>query len=89
MPPHNSDARPRVITLGTAGGPRWWSGQTAGQRAGIATAIVVGDSTYLVDAGHGVGRQLSLAGLPVGSLRGIFVTHLHSDHTIDLASLAT
>lgn len=89
MQPLNSETRPRIITLGTAGGPRWWSGETAGERAGIATAIVVGDSTYLVDAGHGVGRQLSLAGLSVGSLRGIFVTHLHSDHTIDLASLAT
>src|SRR3954466_10913290 len=85
-PPH--DLQPRVVTLGTAGGPRWWTGDEAGRRAGIATAVVVGDSTYLVDAGHGVGRQLMLAGLPISSLRGIFVTHLHSDHTIDLGSLA-
>src|SRR5574340_431780 len=83
-----TDPRPRVVTLGTAGGTRWWSGENAGQRAGIATAVVVGESTYLVDAGHGVGRQLSLAGLPISSLRGIFITHLHSDHTIDLGSLA-
>lgn len=84
--PH--DLQPRVVTLGTAGGPRWWTGDEAGRRAGIATAVVVGDSTYLVDAGHGVGRQLMLAGLPISSLRGIFITHLHSDHTIDLGSLA-
>ncbi len=83
-----SDLTPRVVTLGTAGGPRWWTGENAGKRSGIATAVVVGDSTYLVDAGHGVGRQLMLADLPVSSLRGIFVTHLHSDHTIDLGSLA-
>lgn len=82
------DGVPYVVTLGTAGGPRWWSGDTAGQRAGIATAVVVGDRTYLIDAGHGVGRQLMLAGLPLSSLRGIFITHLHSDHTVDLASLA-
>ncbi|MFD1211918.1 MBL fold metallo-hydrolase [Arthrobacter sp. GCM10027362] len=87
-PAHSSDLHPRVVTLGTAGGPRWWTGASAGQRAGIATAVVAGDRTYLVDAGHGVGRQLMLAGLPISSLRGIFITHLHSDHTIDLGSLA-
>ncbi|QKJ20113.1 MBL fold metallo-hydrolase [Microbacterium hominis] len=79
---------PRIITLGTAGGPRWWTGPNAGRRAGISTAVVVGDAVYLVDAGSGVGRQLMLAGLSVADLRGIFLTHLHSDHTVDLASLA-
>ncbi|WP_125612692.1 MBL fold metallo-hydrolase [Specibacter cremeus] len=82
------DTTPRVVTLGTAGGPRWWTGENAGKRSGIATAVVVGERTYLVDAGHGVGRQMMLANLPVNSLRGIFITHLHSDHTIDLGSLA-
>lgn len=86
--PLHDDMVPRVVTLGTAGGPRWWTGDTAGERAGIATAVVVGDAIYIVDAGHGVGRQLMLAGLPINSLRGIFITHMHSDHTIDLGSLA-
>lgn len=80
--------KPHVVTLGTAGGPRWWTGENAGRRAGIATAVVVGEAVYLVDAGTGVGRQLSRANLPISSLRGIFLTHLHSDHTIDLAGLA-
>ncbi|MBG6084755.1 MBL fold metallo-hydrolase [Zhihengliuella flava] len=84
----HQDARPHVVTLGTAGGPRWWTGENAGQRAGIATAVVVGSAVYLVDAGTGVGNQLMKAGYDVGDLRGIFLTHLHSDHTIDLASLA-
>lgn len=79
---------PRVVTLGTAGGPRWWTGENAGRRSGIATAVVVGDAVYLVDAGSGVGNQLMKAGFNAGDLRGIFLTHLHSDHTIDLASLA-
>ncbi|MGF9661169.1 MBL fold metallo-hydrolase [Arthrobacter crystallopoietes] len=79
---------PHVVTLGTAGGPRWWTGESAGRRTGIATAVVVGEAVYLVDAGSGVGRQLLKADLPISSLRGIFLTHLHSDHTIDLASLA-
>lgn len=79
---------PHVVTLGTAGGPRWWTGANAGKRAGISTAVVVGDAVYLVDAGTGVGNQLMKAGYSVASLRGIFLTHLHSDHCIDLASLA-
>lgn len=45
------------------------------------------DEFYLVDAGTGVGRRLEQAGLPLHKLRGIFITHLHSDHTVDLASL--
>ncbi|MGV9709356.1 MBL fold metallo-hydrolase [Gordonia sp. NPDC003424] len=77
----------RVIALGTAGGPRWWKGDRK-DRAGIATAVAVGDRFYLVDAGHGVGRRIRQAGLELADLGGIFLTHLHSDHTIDLPSLA-
>lgn len=79
---------PRIVTLGTAGGPRWWDGPEGDRRHGIATAIIVGDAAYLVDAGLGVGRQLRRAGISIPQLRGIFITHLHSDHTVDLASLA-
>ncbi|MFF0283610.1 MBL fold metallo-hydrolase [Rhodococcus aetherivorans] len=81
------DSTPYVVTLGTAGGPRWWKGPGQGQRAGIATAVVVGEAVYLVDLGHGVGRNLMLAGLEFPRIRSIFLTHLHSDHTIDLADI--
>lgn len=84
-----ADLNPRVVTLGTAGGPRWWSSKTGQHRHGIATAVVVGDSYYLVDAGLGVGRQLERAELSFDGMRAIFVTHLHSDHTVDLPSLLT
>lgn len=83
-----SGLNPRVVTLGTAGGPMWWTGEDAGRRSGIATAVLVADRAYLVDCGHGVGRQMMLAGIGISSLKGIFLTHLHSDHTIDLGSLA-
>mgnify|MGYP006191205821 CR=1 FL=1 len=86
--PDPGSLRPRVVTLGTAGGPRWWRGEQASRRTGIATAVVVGEAVYLVDCGHGVGRRMSEAGLEIRDLRGIFLTHLHSDHTVDLASLA-
>lgn len=83
-----TDTMPRIVTLGTAGGPRWWNIGEPIRRSGIATAVVVGDSFYLVDAGHGVGRRINEAGLSLRNLRGIFLTHLHSDHTVDLGSLA-
>ncbi|ANS31156.1 metallo-beta-lactamase [Rhodococcus opacus] len=72
----------QVVLLGTSGGPRWWS-----DRAGIATAVVVGESFYLFDCGSGVGRQLRAAGLDIDRLRGVFITHMHSDHVVDLAGL--
>lgn len=84
-----TDLSPRVVTLGTAGGPRWWSSRTGQHRHGIATAVVVGDAYYLVDAGLGVGRQLERADLPFNDMRAMFVTHLHSDHTVDIPSLLT
>jgi ribonuclease BN (tRNA processing enzyme) len=78
---------PHVVTLGTAGGPRWWDRPEGTSRSGISTAVVVGDAVYLVDCGQGAGRQLARAGLPIDRLRAVFLTHLHSDHVVDLPSL--
>ncbi|WP_427005237.1 MBL fold metallo-hydrolase [Pseudarthrobacter sp. H2] len=84
-----SEARlgPHVVTLGTAGGPRWWNSPGGSQRSGISTAVVVQDRVYLVDCGQGTGRQLKNAGLGMDHMRGLFITHMHSDHTVDLASM--
>jgi ribonuclease BN (tRNA processing enzyme) len=58
----------------------------------------VGDRYYLVDAGEGVGRQIRDAGLgnwksdlagPLDALRAVFITHMHSDHVVDLNNLLT
>lgn len=76
---------PYVVTLGTAGGPKLWT--DAPERTGIATAVVVGEKFYLVDAGYGAGRQIQRAGLDFKDLEGVFITHLHSDHTVDLPAL--
>jgi len=72
----------RVVLLGTG---------TPGaepDRSGPATAVVIGDTSYIVDFGPGVVRQASrasqrhgLRALRPASLRTGFVTHLHSDHT--------
>ncbi|MGH3653001.1 MBL fold metallo-hydrolase [Glutamicibacter sp.] len=76
-----------VYSLGTAGGPLLRRGLDNGHRRGIATAVVVDGSTYLIDCGHGVGMGLADAGLSPTSLRAIFITHQHSDHVIDLNSV--
>src|SRR5699024_6520799 len=85
--PTGSTTAPYVVTLGTAGGPRWWTDSQGQPRQGIATAVVVEDGWYLVDCGSGVGRQIRSAGLSMVDLKGIFITHMHSDHIVDLASL--
>lgn len=83
--------RTRVSLLGTAGGPPWWDDS---DRAGISTAIVVKDAVYLIDCGEGWGPRSRRAGLGPGgfqkgldSLRTVFITHHHSDHTIDYPNL--
>jgi ribonuclease BN (tRNA processing enzyme) len=54
---------------------------------GPATAVVVGDRTFLFDAGVGVTRQLTAAKIAPTSLAAVFFTHLHSDHTLGYPDL--
>lgn len=49
--------------------------------------IVVNDTAYIVDCGDGVARQLVLAGVPLTTLRHVFITHHHSDHNADYGNL--
>jgi ribonuclease Z len=65
-------------------------------RSGPSVAVVVNDEPYLFDAGTGVVRQAqaatpryggSIAGLTASKLRRVFLTHLHTDHTIGLPDL--
>lgn len=76
------ETRTKVILLGTAAGPYPEPG-----RQGCASLVVVGDRSYLVDAGYGTVRKLVQSGIPMSSLRAVFVTHQHSDHTADLFNL--
>jgi ribonuclease BN (tRNA processing enzyme) len=41
----------------------------------------------VVDCGNGVARQLVTAGVPLTSLRHVFITHHHSDHNADYGNL--
>jgi ribonuclease Z len=71
----------QVVLLGT-GFPR-----PDPERAGPATAAVVGEKVFVVDAGRGVVLRLAAAELPLKSVRAVFLTHLHSDHTAGLPDL--
>lgn len=51
-------------------------------RQGPATAVAVGDRVLLFDAGPGVMRQANAADLPRRGPEALFITHLHSDHTL-------
>src|SRR6185503_21379906 len=74
----------RVVMLGT-GNPN-----PDPERSGPAVAVVVNGTAYLVDAGAGVVRRAAQSGLPelrAARLGLVFLTHLHSDHTIGLPDL--
>ena len=55
--------------------------------SGPATAIVVGQRVLLFDAGAGVMRRLNAAKLPISGPEAVFLTHLHSDHTLGYPDL--
>ncbi len=55
--------------------------------SGPATAVVVGKRVFLFDAGAGVMRRVNAAGLPISGAEAVFITHLHSDHTLGYADL--
>ena len=79
--PDSTPSRTQIVLLGTG---------TPGadpDRSGPATAIVVDDTPYLVDFGPGVARRGASAvakgvkALRLSSIRVVFTTHLHADHT--------
>jgi ribonuclease Z len=78
----------QVVLLGTGNPP------ADPDRSGPATAIVVNDTPYLVDFGAGVVRRAKSAAVDRGiaaldpvKLRVVFLTHLHSDHTVGYPDL--
>ncbi len=57
------------------------------ERYGPAQLIRHGDTAVLVDCGSGVTQRLVEAGLSGRELDAILLTHLHSDHIVDLFQL--
>ena len=69
-----------VVTVGT-GTP------FALDRSMTGTAIFVNGHFFMFDAGPGVVAQIELQNLPIIALEGVFITHYHSDHYMDLPNL--
>jgi len=92
-PPRNlspQGAKSLVVMLGSGGvTPNPY-------RHGPSAAIIVNDTTYVIDAGEGFWRGLAWAAMAHPELIGehlaphritkLFITHLHSDHTVGLPS---
>ena len=81
----DSEPAARLVILGT-GTPN-----ADPDRSGPAVAVVAGGRAYLVDAGPGIvrraaaaAREHGIAALEAPGLDRLFITHLHSDHTVGL-----
>jgi ribonuclease Z len=75
------DARMELVLLGT-GYP-----YPNAERAGPSCAIIVGDKTFIVDAGRGTVMRLAALDVAWDSIAAAVVTHLHSDHIDGLPDL--
>ncbi len=64
------------VTLGTQGGPLPSAG-----RSQPANLLILSDQAILIDVGDGAAEQLAKAGVPLGDVRTVFLSHLHFDHT--------
>lgn len=80
-------SRTKIVMLGT-GTPN-----PVPERSGPCVAVVVDEDSYIVDCGTGVVRQAEKAhrkgigALDAQNLKRVFLTHLHSDHTIGLPDI--
>lgn len=86
LPAQDSVSNTQLILLGT-GTPF-----ANPERSGPSLAIVVNQTSYVVDCGPGVVRRAAQAArdrhmpaLEAAKLRRLFVTHLHTDHTAGLS----
>jgi len=60
------------------------------ERSGPGVAIIVDGEPYIVDAGPGIVRRAAatrIDALKVRNLKHVFLTHLHSDHTLGYPDL--
>ena len=70
----------RIVFLGTSHGY-----PEPGKRCS-STLIEVGESRYIIDMGTQAVEDLIARNIPLASVKAVFVTHLHGDHTNGLLS---
>ena len=72
----------KVTLLGTAAGP-----VVRLNRYQTTTLVEAGGEKFLFDCGRGVLLRMVEAGIPMESVTKVFLTHLHSDHVVDLPDM--
>ena len=70
----------RIVFIGTS------HGVPEANKCCSCTMIEVGDSRYIIDMGTNAIEELRTRNLDIDSVKGIFVTHMHGDHTNGLIS---
>ena len=78
-----SDFPDRLVILGSKGGPAI----RPGGPSPTSSLIDIGGRRCVVDCGLGVTRGLIDAGVVLKELDLIFITHMHSDHVLELGPL--
>lgn len=73
----------RLVLLGSKGGPALRPGGPWPS----SSLLELGGRNIVVDCGLGVTRGLVDAGISLKALDLIFITHLHSDHVLELGPL--
>jgi len=71
----------RVLICGTG------SPEVSSAKAQACTLVSAGGKMFLFDVGDGAVRSLAHSKIPVNQLERVFITHFHSDHFNDLATL--
>src|SRR3954465_3716854 len=72
----------KVVLLGTGAGP-----PVSLTQYGTSTLVEAGGQRFLFDCGRGATLRLAQAGVPLGTITRVFLTHLHSDHVVQLPDL--
>src|SRR5215471_1816393 len=72
----------KVTLLGTGAGP-----PVNLERYEAGTLVEAGGQKLLFDCGRGVTIRMVQAGMNLGEIRKVFLTHLHSDHVVGIPDL--
>lgn len=71
-----------VVLLGTGSGPL-----VNLQQFGASILVEAGGERLLFDCGRGATMRLTEVGVPIGAISRLFLTHLHSDHVLQIPDL--
>ena len=75
-------AASKLVLIGTKGGPR-----IGGPRLNPSNLLLIEGVPFVIDCGYGVARGIVSAGVPLPSIRYLFITHHHSDHNLEYGNI--